>query len=180
MFSRAALAPVRVMAAVAVAVAAMALPAGCAESSPSTAPNQTTVEVSSTPPPGPQAAALGTTLDVTSASGAASYTVGNLAPVPLDAQIIPARGTMYAVDVTIEAQSGTTVFNGFFFVAGDPDGVPIAPAVGAVKPGITSGQLAAGQTVVGHVAFDVPEGRSITQVALRDPQGKTLAVWGSG
>jgi hypothetical protein len=180
MFSRAALAPVRLMAGVAVAVAAMALPAGCAEPSPPTAPNQTTVEVSSTPPPGPQAAALGTTLDVTSASGAASYTVGNLAPVPLDAQIIPARGTMYAVDVTIAAQSGTTVFNGFFFVARDQDGAPIAPAVGAVKPGITSGQLAAGQAVAGHVAFDVPEGKSITQVALRDPQGKTLAVWGSG
>lgn len=173
-------APVRVVAIVAVAVATMALPAGCAEPPPPTAPNQTTVEVSSTPPPGPQAAALGTTLDVTSASGAASYTVGNLTPVPLDAQIIPARGTMYAVDVTIAAQSGTTVFNGFFFVAGDQDGVPIAPAVGAVKPGITSGQLAAGQAVAGHVAFDVPEGKSITQVALRDPQGKTLAVWGSG
>jgi hypothetical protein len=95
------------------------------------------------------------------------------------AQIIPARGTMYAVDVTIVAQSGTTVFNGFFFVAGDQDGATIAPAVGAVKPGITSGQLAAGQTVAGHIAFDVPEGRSITQVALRDPQGKTLAIWGS-
>ena len=179
MFSRAALAPVRLMAAVAVAVAAIALPAGCAESAPLTAPNQTTVEVSSTPPPGPQAAALGTTLDVTSASGAASYTVGNLAPVPLDAQIIPARGTMYAVDVTIAAQSGTTVFNGFFFVARDQDGTSIAPAVGAVKPGITSGQLAAGQTVAGHVAFDVPEGQSINQVALRDPQGKPLAIWDS-
>jgi len=146
---------------------------------PSTSPNQATAEASSTPPPGPQAAALGTTLDVTIASGAASYTVANLAPVPPDAQIIPARGAMYAVDVTIAAQSGTTVFNGFFFVARDQDGVPIAPAVGAVKPGITSGQLAAGQAVAGHVAFDVPEGKSITQVVLRDPQGKTLAVWGS-
>jgi hypothetical protein len=119
-------------------------------------------------------------LDLTTASGEAAYTVANLAPVPLDAQIIPARGAMYAVDVTIAAQSGTTLFNGFFFVARDQDGAPIAPAVGAVKPGITSGQLAAGQAVAGHVAFDVPEGRLITQVALRDPQGKTLAIWGSG
>jgi len=179
MCSATTLVTVRVMATVAVAVATMALPAGCAEPSPPTATNQTTVEVSSTPPPGPQAAPIGTTLDVTTASGKASYTVANLAPVPLDAQIIPARGTMYAVDVTIAAQSGTTVFNGFLFVARDQDGTSIAPAVGAVKPGITSGQLAAGQTVAGHVAFDVPEGQSINQVALRDPQGKPLAIWDS-
>ena len=180
MFSRAALAPVRVMANVSVAVVAAALVGGCAAPASNTSPTGTTSVQSSTPPPGPQVAALGTVLDLTTASGEASYTVANLAPVPLDAQIIPARGTMYAVDVTIAAQSGTTVFNGFFFVAGDQNGAPIAPAVGAVKPGITSGQLAAGQTVAGHVAFDVPEGRSITQVALRDPQGKTLAIWGSG
>lgn len=180
MFSSTAPAPVRLVATVAVAVVAAALVGGCAPPASNTSPTATTSVLSSTPPPGPQAAALGTALDVTSASGAASYTVANLAPVPLDARIIPARGTMYAVDVTIAAHSGTTVFNGFFFVAGDQDGAPIAPAVGAVKPGITSGKLAAGQAVAGHVAFDVPEGRLITQVALRDPQGKTLAVWGSG
>ena len=180
MFRPATLAPVRVIAAVAVAIATGALGVSCAKPTPSTAPNQPTAEVSSTPLPGPQAAILGTALEVTSPGATASYTVANLAPVPLDAQIIPARGTMYAVDVRIAAQSGTTLFNGFFFVAGDQDGVSIAPAVGAVKPGITSGQLAAGQAVAGHVAFDVPEGKSITQVALRDPQGKTLAVWGTG
>lgn len=179
MFSAPTPAPVRLMAAVAVAVAMTALPAGCAGPAPPTAANQTAVEVSSTPPPGPQAAVLGTTLEVTSSGATSSYTVANLAPVPLAAQIIPARGTMYAVDVTIAAQSGTTVFNGFFFVASDQNGTSIPPAVGAVKPGITSGQLAAGQTVAGHVAFDVEEGQSITQVALRDPQGKPLAIWGS-
>ena len=87
---------------------------------------------------------------------------------------------MYAVDVTIAAQSGSVVYNGFYFVARAQDGSRIAPAVGSVRPGITSGQLAAGQTVEGHVAFDVPQGQSITQVALRDPKGKTLAVWGTG
>jgi len=179
MFSSSALAPVRLVATVAVAVVAAALVGGCAPPASNTSPTATTSAPSSTPPPGPQAAALGTALDLTTASGEAAYTVANLASVPLDAQIIPARGTMYAVDVTIAARSGTTVFNGFFFVARDQDGAIIAPAVGAVKPGITSGQLAAGQTVVGHVAFDVPEGRSITQVALRDPQSKTLAIWGS-
>lgn len=123
-----------------------------------------------------QAAAFGVTLTVDSAA----YTVANLRPVPAEAQIIPAKGVMYAVDVTIAAQSGTVIYNGFYFVARAQDGQAIAPAVGAVRPGITSGQLAVGQTVDGHVAFDVPAGQSITQVALRDPKGATLAVWGSG
>ena len=134
--------------------------------------------VTTSAPSAPQVAALGTTLTITGAGGTATDTVANLQPVPVDAQIIPAKGTMYAVDVTIDAQTGTTVYNGFYFVAAGPDGLNIAPAVGAVKPGVTSGQLAAGQTLAGHVAFDVPSGQTITQVALRDPKGTTLAVWG--
>ena len=180
MFSRGALGPFRSVAAAAVAVATVTSVPGCAAPTPPTSPNQATAEVSSTPPPGPQAAALGTTLDVTTASGKASYTVANLAPVPLDAQIIPAKGVMYSVDVTIVGRTGTTVFNGFFFVARGRDGTIIAPAVGAVRPGITAGELGADQSATGHVAFDVPPGASIGQVLLRDPKGKSLAVWVAG
>ena len=155
--------------------------AACAAPAPTTAPTATTSAASpTTAPSGPQAAILGTALDVMTSGATASYTVGNLAPVPIDAQIIAAQGTMYAVDVNIVAQTGTTFFNGFYFVARDQDGASIAPAVGAVKPGITSGQLAPGQTVAAHLAFDVPQGKSISQIALRDPQGKTLAIWGVG
>lgn len=147
--------------------------AGCQRPGSSAAPDTVT-----TSPAAPQVAALGTTLTITSAGGTAAYTVANLAPVPVDAQIIPAKGTMYAIDVTIDAQTGTTVYNGFYFVAAGQGGSNIAPAVGAVKPGITSGQLGAGQSIAAHVAFDVPSGQTITQVALRDQKGKTLAVWG--
>lgn len=163
------------------ATAAALTVAGCHAPASDTAPIATP-EAGSTSPAAPaaQAAVLGTTLTVTDAAGAAAYTVGNLRPVPLDAQIIPAKGVMYAVDVTIDAQSGAVIYNGFYFVARAQDGTTIAPAVGAVKPGITSGQLAAGQSVDGHVAFDVPSGQTITQVALRDPKGKTMAVWGAG
>ncbi len=123
---------------------------------------------------------MGATLTVADSGGTAAYTVANLRPVPVEAQIIPAKGAMYAVDVTIAAQAGVVVYNGFYFVVRARDGSTIAPAVGAVKPGIISGQLAQGQTVDGHVAFDVPVGESISQVALRDPKGKTLAVWAAG
>jgi hypothetical protein len=168
------------MAAAAAALATLVLVAGCAEPSQSTSSEQATVAVSSTPPPGPQAATLGSTVDITAASGTASYTVANLAPVPPDAQIIPAKGTMYSVDVNIVGRSGTTVFNGFFFAARGRDGTNIAPAVGAVRPGITAGELSADQSATGHVAFDVPPGASIDEVVLRDPKGKSLAVWVTG
>lgn len=127
-----------------------------------------------------QAAVLGTALTITTAGATAVYTVADLRPVPVEAQIIPAKGAMYAVDVTIDAQTGTTVYNGFYFVARAQDGSSIPPAVGAVKPGINSGELSQGQTIDGHVAFDVPPGQSITQVGLRDAKGATLAVWGVG
>jgi hypothetical protein len=127
-----------------------------------------------------QAAPMGVTLTITSAGATAAYTVANLRPVPADAQIIPAKGAMFAVDVTIAAQTGTTMFNGFYFVARSADGSTIAPAVGAVNPGITSGELPAGQKIDGHVAYDVPVGKAITAVGLRDPKGKMLAVWGVG
>ena len=123
---------------------------------------------------------MGATLTVTSEGATAAYTVANLRPVPTDAQIIPAKGAMFAVDVTIAAQTGTTMYNGFYFVARAADGSTIAPAVGAVKPGITSGELPAGQKTDGHVAYDVPAGKAIAAVGLRDPKGKMLAVWGVG
>lgn len=129
------------------------------------------------PRPAPQSAVLGATLDIDAGSGAASYTVGNWRAVPLDAQIIPAKGAMYAVDVRIVATGGTVPVNGFYFAARTADGSTIAPAVGAVRPGITYGQLAAGQSVEGHVAFDFAPGTAVTGIELRDPAGKQLAFW---
>lgn len=128
-------------------------------------------------PSGPKTAQSGATLDIETASGTASYTVGNWRVVPVAAQIIPAKGVMYSVDVRITADSGTVPINGFYFAARVADGSTIAPAVGAVRPGITYGQLAAGQSAEGHVAFDFPPGTAVTGVVLRDPAGKSLALW---
>ena len=44
-------------------------------------------------------------------------------------------------------------------------------------PGITSGQLPAGQRLAAHLAFDVPAGEAIVQITLRDPKGEPLAAW---
>ena len=128
-------------------------------------------------PAAPRTAQSGATLDIDSANGAASYTVGNWRAVPPDAQIIPAKGAMYSVDVTILARSGTVPVNGFYFAARTADGSTVAPAVGAVRPGITYGELSAGQSVEGHVAFDFAPGAAVTGVVLRDPAGKQIAFW---
>lgn len=161
-----------------VIMSAVVLTTGCA--GPKEAAQESaasSVADSGSPAPTKQGAPMGGTLTVTSAGSTAAYTVANLRPVPADAQIIPAKGTMYSVDVTIAAQTGATVYNGFYFVAQASDGSTIAPAVGAVKPGITSGELPQGQKIDGHVAYDVPAGKTITAVGLRDPKGTMLAVW---
>jgi len=154
---------------------------GCSRPAPPAVPAPATpAEVTSTGPVAasdPRTAQSGATLDVGTAGGSASYTVGNWRPVPVDAQIIPAKGVMYSVDVRVAANSGTVPINGFYFAARTADGSTVAPAVGAVRPGIIYGQLTAGQSVEGHVAFDFAPGTAVTGIVLRDPAGKQLAFW---
>lgn len=156
-----------------IACARPAPPAADRGGAGSTSAEQTT----SSAPQDPQAAPSGATLDIGTSTGSASYTVGNWRAVPVDAQIIPAKGVMYSVDVRIVVHTGTVPYNGFYFAARTADGSTIAPAVGAVRPGITSGQLTPGQSVEGHVAFDFTPGTAVTGVVLRDPAGKQLAFW---
>lgn len=170
--------------AVILAAAVGVAPAACARSAPPAAPTTTAAADSQQSgvraPSGPQSAPSGATLDIDTGSTSASYTVGNWRAVPVVAQIIPAKGAMYAVDVRIVATRGTVAVNGFYFAARTADGSTIAPAVGAVRPGITYGQLTSGQSVEGHVAFDVEPGTAIIGVTLRDPVGKQLAFWSVG
>jgi hypothetical protein len=161
-------------------IAVALLTAGCGGSGSTAQQTTNSAPTTSAPPPAQQAVPFGTAVDIAASDGSATYTVDNLQPVPSAAQIIPAKGTMYAVDVTIVAKTGTTTYNGFYFVARAADGSNIAPAVGAVQPGITSGQLSQGQQIAAHVAYDVPQGQTITAIMFRDPHGKLLAVWASG
>ena len=161
-------------------VAVALITAGCGGSGSTAQQPTTDAPATSTAPPAQQAVTFGTAVDIASDGGTATYTVDNLRPVPPDAQIVPAKGTMYAVDVTIVAKTGTIAYNGFWFVARAADGSNIAPAVGAVQPGITSGQLPQGQKLAAHVAYDVPHGQTITAIMFRDPKGKLLAVWATG
>jgi Domain of unknown function (DUF1942) len=160
-------------------IAVALIASGCGGSG-STAQQTSAAPATPTEPPAKQAVAFGTAVDVASDGGSATYTIDSLQPVPPDAQIVQAKGTMYAVDVTIVAKTGTIAYNGFWFVARAADGSNIAPAVGAVQPGITSGQLPQGQQLAAHIAYDVPKGKTITAIMFRDPKGKLLAVWSTG
>ena len=160
-------------------LAVASISAGCGNSGSTAVQSSTNTPPSSTAAATLEAVAFGTKVDIASSDGTAAYTIDNLQPVPREAQIVPAKGVMYAVDVTIVAKSGTPTYNGFYIVARGADGSNIAPAVGAVQPGITSGQLAQGQQIAGHVAYDVPQGQTITAILFRDPKGKVLAVWGA-
>ncbi len=154
--------------------------AACSSSAKPPEQSTQTAEASastSAAPAGVQVGVPGEKLHITTGDSTATYTVDNLQPVPPNASVIPAKGTMYAVDITIAAETGTTAVNGFWFVARADNGNTIAPTVGAVNPGITSGQLPAGQKLAAHLAFDVPAGESIVQITLRDPKGAPLAAW---
>lgn len=87
--------------------------------------------------------------------------------------------------MTIVERCGTWASNGlafseFFFVAEYRYATSIARAVGAVSPGTTAGELPGDQRVTVTGAFNVPPGTSIDQILLRDPKGKSLAVWIAG
>ncbi|WP_445166646.1 DUF1942 domain-containing protein [Mycolicibacterium sp. Dal123E01] len=157
-------------------IAVALIAAGCGGSDA----KQTPAPAASAASPAKQAVAFGTAVEIDANGGKATYTVDNLSPVPPAAQVVPAKGAMFAVDVTIVAKTGTVAYNGFWFVARATDGSNIAPAVGAVQPGITSGQLPQGQQVAAHIAFDVPQGKTINGVMLRDAKGKLLAAWATG
>lgn len=169
--------------AVVAAIATVCSLIACARPAPPDADPSGVVPQATTTAPAsrsPQSAQVGATLDIDTPTGAASYTVGNWRAVPADAQIIPATGVMYSVDVRIVATAGAIPVNGFYFAARTADGTTVAPAVGAVRPGITYGQLTQGQSVDGHVAFDFAPGTAVTGVVLRDPGGKQLAFWSVG
>ncbi len=153
--------------------------AGCGSSDTKAQQSPKGTAAGATATPVVEAVAFGTKVDIASSDGTAAYTVDHLQPVPPDAQIVKAKGTMYAVDVTIVAKSGKPKYNAYYIVARGTDGTKITPAVGDVKPGITSGQLDQGKQIAGHIAFDVPKGQTIKSIQFRDPKGKVLAIWGA-
>ena len=100
--------------------------------------------VSTGAPPTEQAAPLGATIQATiesltteggTTSGTAAYTVTNLHPIIPSHSYTEVKGTLYAVDVTVQAQTGLTVVHPWNFALRTEDGLRAAdPSTRTVGP----------------------------------------------
>lgn len=135
--------------------------------------------VSATGQPSQNKAMLGATLEVSSRDGNAAYTVSDLkVAAPLSSQYgVPVKGTLYSIDVSIQGESGAVRTNPLDFSARTADGTNLQAALGTVSDQLVVGDVPAGQTLRGLVAFDVPAGTSIAQIVLGGARGHQAAAW---
>jgi hypothetical protein len=131
----------------------------------------------SAPPPAPQAV-IGSTLQVTTSTTAAAYTVANLRQAVPSNEYVTVQGTLMAVDVIVQTQSGTVPVNVNYFHARTEDGTQFDTFQMAMLPGqLTFGDLPQGQKLRGVVAFDIPPGQTIAQIVLSGPIGSQDGLW---
>lgn len=162
-------------------IAAIVISAGAAcvpsQHSTSTIIATTGIPTVSAPPPAPQAR-IGSTLQVTTSTSTAAYTVGNLQPVTSNNEYAPVKGTLMAADVIIQTQSGTAAVNVNYFHARLADGTQIdTDQMAGLTGQLTFGDLPQGQKLRGWIAFDVPPGQTIAQIVLTGPLGSQDGLW---
>ena len=116
--------------------------------------------------------------DGTTVAGRAAFTVSNLRPITPTNTVSEVTGTFYAVDVTIQALSGTIVVHPFNFAVRTEDGTNLTPDITAVDNGLPATDLPQGQKVSGPIAVDVPTGKTITEIiAFSQIGGTQLGRW---
>jgi hypothetical protein len=145
--------------------------------------------VSTAAPPTAQNAVLGSTIQATIEStgddgnpvtGTASYTVSNLRPVE-PTSYTDVKGTLYAVDVTVQSQTGTTLVHPWNFVLRTEDGTSLQPVLGGVDNELPAQDLPQGQKVSGPVPVDVPPGKTVAEIVLSNGiGGDQLGRWTVG
>jgi hypothetical protein len=114
----------------------------------------------STAPPTQQKAVLGATIEATIESagadggivtGTAAYTVANLQTITPVHSYTEVKGTLYSVDVTVQAETGVTFVHPWNFVLRIEDGTNLTPDLGAVENGLPVTDLPQGQKVSGAI-----------------------------
>ncbi|PRC43368.1 hypothetical protein C6A85_000000105710 [Mycobacterium sp. ITM-2017-0098] len=142
--------------------------------------------VTTAAPPTAQAEPLGATIQATidswaeggQISGTAAYTVDNLRPITATNSYTEVTGTLYAVDVMVQAQTGVTTVHPWHFALRTANGTNLTPDLSAVDNGLPATDLPQGQKVSGPVAVDVPPGETIAEVVLTNGLGGTqLGRW---
>lgn len=111
-----------------------------------------------------------------------AYRVANLRPIsPVKSSYTEVKGTLYAVDVTVQAQTELTVVHPWNFALRTEDGTNLTPELGAVDNELPATDLPQGQKVSGPIAVDVPTGKTITEIVLSNGIGGTqLGLWSVG
>ncbi|MGV9824783.1 DUF1942 domain-containing protein [Gordonia sp. NPDC003429] len=163
----------RIIAVCVAVTGATGLLAGCADtdSSATQASGSVNVEADTT-----KTFAFGTAVDLTYQEDAARVTVS--APTPAKAtEWASVDGVLYSVMVTVQTTEGTWTVNPAYLSATTNTGQYVEGSLGTVDGSLEPDALEAGQTATGAVAFDVPEGQTITSVALEGPVSKRLAQW---
>jgi hypothetical protein len=140
-----------------------------------------------TAPPTQAKAGLGATIRVTThtvltgggtVNGTATYTVANLRPATPANEYIPVKGNLYSVTVTIQVESGEVIVHPWYFAARTEDGTSCETVLGSVNYELPATHVPQGQKVSGQVGFDVPPGKTITQIIFTDAMtGPQLALW---
>lgn len=178
-------------------IAGVALLAGCSVNGggalvAGTSDTATTVgatDASTVPaaPPSRQPVHLGATVEVavetdmtdgSTVRGRAAFTVSNLRPITPAYGTDDDGGSFYAVDVTIEALSGTIVVHPFNFAVRTEDGTNLNPELSAIKNGLPATDLPEGQKLSGRIAVDVPAGKAVAEIiAFSQIGGTQLGRW---
>lgn len=88
------------------------------------------------------------------------------------------NGQYVLIDVTIATTKGTINYNPLYFSAASSDNHRWTSSLINIKePGLSSGDLPAGEAVRGYVTFDLQNG-PVSRIYLTDgPIGKQLAIW---
>lgn len=85
----------------------------------------------------------------------------------------PSEGSLYAVEVEIANDGRRPLpYQPSDFVLVDGDGNELSASCGGVEPGITSGEIAAGEAVSGWVTFVVPDGFAPERFVFLGPDAR--------
>ncbi|MCE5290292.1 MAG: DUF4352 domain-containing protein [Nocardiaceae bacterium] len=92
--------------------------------------------------------------------------------------LLPPKGRLVVVDVTITATEGTWAVNPLYFSARTKQGADLQTSIFNPDPNdLQSGDLQKGKTVRGTIAFDVPIGATIDTIEISGTFGQTVGVW---
>lgn len=123
----------------------------------------------------PAPAHVGATLQIDTGDNATAAitlnSTGPGTPGPLSS------GPVWALQVTIQSVTGNVDVNPLYWAVRTSDGHELSPDLAGVSDQIATTTVTPGQKVAGAVAFEVPDGQTVTTVLYKGPLGAQLGTW---